>query len=87
MIETGANDTQSEFRRDASFANTIRYGIDITLKLGKVHLSTQQLKRISLMIATDLKNFAETFYNSQNLTAKEVYFHLQKINKTTARRS
>lgn len=50
---------------------------DNTLKLGKANLSNQQLKRISLMFATDLKNFAETFGNSQNLTAKEVYFHLQ----------
>ena len=50
---------------------------DNTLKLGKVSLSNQQLKRISLMFATDLKNFAETFGNSQNLTAKEVYSHLQ----------
>lgn len=41
-------------------------------------MSNQQLKRISLMFATDLKNFAETFGNSQNLTAKEVYSHLQK---------
>ena len=29
---------------------------DNTLKLGKVSLSNQQLKRISLMFATDLKN-------------------------------
>lgn len=50
---------------------------DNTLKLGKASLSNQQLKRISLMFATDLKNFAETFGNSQNLTAKEVYSHLQ----------
>ena len=50
---------------------------DNTLKLGKANLSNQQLKRISLMFATDLKNFAETFGNSQNLTAKEVYSHLQ----------
>ena len=50
---------------------------DNTLKLGKASLLNQQLKRISLMFATDLKNFAETFGNSQNLTAKEVYFHLQ----------
>ena len=30
-----------------------------------------------IRFATDLKNFAETFGNSQNLTAKEVYSHLQ----------
>lgn len=58
--------------------NTAKFNFeDNTLKLGKVSLSNQQLKRIGLMFATDLKNFAETFGNSQNLTAKEVYSHLQ----------
>lgn len=58
--------------------NTAKFNFeDNTLKLGKVSLSNQQFKRISLMFATDLKNFAETFGNSQNLTAKEVYSHLQ----------
>ena len=58
--------------------NTAKFNFeDNTLKLGKGNLSNQQLKRISLMFATDLKNFAETFGNSQNLTAKEVYSHLQ----------
>ena len=50
---------------------------DNTLKLSPSSLSNQQLKRISLMFATDLKSFAETFGNSQNLTAKDVYSHLQ----------
>lgn len=58
--------------------NTAKFSFEHnTLKLGKASLSNQQLKRISLMFATDLKNFAETFGNSQNLTAKEVYSHLQ----------
>lgn len=58
--------------------NTAKFNFeDNTLKLGPASLSNQQLKRISLMFATDLKNFAETFGNSQNLTAKEVYSHLQ----------
>ena len=58
--------------------NTAKFNFeDNTLKLGKISLSNQQLKRISLMFTTDLKNFAETFGNSQNLTAKEVYSHLQ----------
>lgn len=58
--------------------NTAKFNFeDNTLKLGKASLSNQQLKRISLMFATDLKNFAETFGNSQNLTVKEVYSHLQ----------
>ena len=58
--------------------NTAKFNFeDNTLKLGKASMSNQQLKRISLMFATDLKNFAETFGSSQNLTAKEVYSHLQ----------
>ena len=58
--------------------NTAKFNFEgNTLKLGKASLSNQQLKRISLMFATDLKNFAETNGNSQNLTAKEVYSHLQ----------
>ena len=58
--------------------NTAKFNFeDNTLKLGKASMSNQQLKRISLKVTTDLKNFAETFGNSQNLTAKEVYSHLQ----------
>ena len=58
--------------------NTAKFNFeDNTLKLGKISLSNHQLKRISLMFTTDLKNFAETFGNSQNLTAKAVYSHLQ----------
>lgn len=58
--------------------NTAKFNFeDNTLKLGKASMSNQQLKRICLMFATDLKNFTETFGNSQNLTAKEVYSHLQ----------
>ena len=58
--------------------NTAKFNFeDNTLKLGKASLSRERLKRISLMFATDLKNFAETFGNSQNLTEKEVYSHLQ----------
>lgn len=58
--------------------NTAKFNFeDNTLKLGPASLSNQQLKRISLMFTTDLKNFAETFGNSQNFTAKEVYSYLQ----------
>ena len=58
--------------------NTAKFNFeDNTLKLGKVSLSNQQLKRICLIFATDLKNFAETFGNFQNLTANAVYSHLQ----------
>ena len=47
------------------------------LKQGKVNMSQKQINHIGSILATDLKNFAETFGNSQNLTAKEVYSHLQ----------
>lgn len=58
--------------------NTAKFNFeDNTLKLGKVSLSNQQLKRIGLMFATDLKNFAETFGDFSNLTANAVYSHLQ----------
>ena len=58
--------------------NTAKFNFeDNTLKLGKTSLSNQQLKRISLMFATDLKNFAETNGNFSNLSANAVYTHLQ----------
>lgn len=58
--------------------NTAKFNFeDNTLKLGKASMSNQQLKRISLMFATDLKSFTEAGGNSQNLTIKEVYSHLQ----------
>lgn len=58
--------------------NTAKFNFeDNTLKLGKVSLSNQQLKRIGLMFATDLKNFAETNGDFSNLTANAVYSHLQ----------
>lgn len=58
--------------------NTVKYNFkDNTLKLGKVSLSNMQLKRISLMFATDLRNFAETNGDFSNLTANAVYSHLQ----------
>ena len=58
--------------------NTAKFNFeDNTLKLGKASMLNQQLKRISLMFATDLKNFVETFGDSQNLTTTEVYSHLQ----------
>ena len=58
--------------------NTAKFNFeDNTFKLGKASLSNQQLKRISLMFAIDIKNFAEIGGKIQNLTAKEVYSHLQ----------
>lgn len=58
--------------------NTAKFNFeDNTLKLGPASLSNQQLKRISLMFATDLKNFAETNGDFSNLTANAVYSHLR----------
>lgn len=58
--------------------NTAKFNFeDNTLKISKTSLPNQQLKRISLIFATDLKNFAESGGNIQNITAKEVYSHLQ----------
>ena len=45
--------------------NTAKFNFeDNSLRIGKAHLTTQQLKRISLKFATDLKKHAETFGNS-----------------------
>ena len=46
------------------------------LNQGKTKLSQKQIKRISFILATDLKNFAETNGNFSNLSANEVYSHL-----------
>ena len=47
------------------------------LRQGKTKLSQKQIKRIAFILATDLKNFAETNGNFSNLSANEVYTHLQ----------
>ena len=47
------------------------------LRQGKTELSQKQIKRIAFILATDLKNFAETNGDFSNLTANEVYTHLQ----------
>ena len=47
------------------------------LRQGKTKLSQKQIKRIAFILATDLKNFAETNGNFSNLSANEVYSHLQ----------
>ena len=58
--------------------NTATYGFATNiLKQGPVKLATQQVKRISLILSTDLLNFAETGGNYKSLTANEVYTHLQ----------
>ena len=46
------------------------------LKQGKVNMSQKQINLIGSILATDLKNFAESNGNFSNLTANEVYTHL-----------
>ena len=46
------------------------------LRQGKTKLSQKQIKRIAFILATDLKNFAESNGNFSLLTANEVYTHL-----------
>ena len=43
---------------------------------GKVNMSQKQINHIGSILATDLKNFAESNGNFSNLTANEVYTHL-----------
>ena len=58
--------------------NTATFNLNTkVLKHGKTKLSQKQIKRISFILATDLKNFAESNVNFSNLSANEVYTHLQ----------
>ena len=58
--------------------NTATYNFNTKiLKQGKTNLSQKQIKRIAFILATDLKNFAESNGNFSNLTANAVYSHLQ----------
>ena len=57
--------------------NTAIYDLNTkVLRQGKTKLSQKQIKRIAFILATDLKNFAETNGNFSLLTANEVYTHL-----------
>lgn len=47
------------------------------LKQGKAILPKEQINRIGLIIATDLKKFAESGGNLSTLSANEVYANLQ----------
>ncbi len=47
------------------------------LKVGKANISPQQIKRISFLLAHDLKTFAETNGDFLNLSANALYSHLQ----------
>lgn len=58
--------------------NTATYDLNTkVLSQGKTKLSQKQVKRISFILATDLKNFAELGGDFFNLSANEVYSHLQ----------
>ena len=58
--------------------NTAIYDLNTkVLRQGKTKLSQKQIKRIAFILATDLKNFAESNGNFSLLTANEVYTHLQ----------
>ncbi len=47
------------------------------LKQGKANLPKEQINRIGIIIATDLKNFAESDGNFSTLSVNAVYTHLQ----------
>ena len=58
--------------------NTAVYNFnDNTLKQGKVNLNSKQFERISLLLAHDLKTFAQTNSNFSILSANAVYTNLQ----------
>ena len=57
--------------------NTATYNLNTeVLRQGKTKLSQKQIKRIAFILATDLKNFAETKGEFSNLSANEVYSNL-----------
>ena len=55
---------------------------DLVLKQGKANLPKEQINRIGLIIATDLKNFAESGGNFSTLSANAVYTHLQSTQQS-----
>ena len=58
--------------------NTATFNLNtLSYRQGKTKLSQKQIKRIAFILATDLKNFAESNGNFSNLSANEVYSHLQ----------
>ena len=71
-------DTQCFIDCEDTPENTATYNLNTeVLRQGKTKLSQKQIKRIAFILATDLKNFAETNGNFSNLTANAVYSHLQ----------
>ena len=58
--------------------NTATFNLNTNvLRQGKTKLSQKQIKRIAFILATDLKHFVEPNGNFYNLSANEVYTHLQ----------
>ena len=58
--------------------NTATFNLNTkVLRQGKTQLSQKEIKRIAFILATDLKNFAETNGNFSNLSANAVDTHLQ----------
>ena len=58
--------------------NSATYNLNTkVLRQGKTKLSQKQIKRIAFILASDLKNYAETNGNFSNLSANKVYTHLQ----------
>ena len=58
--------------------NTATFNLNTkVLRQGKTKLSQKQIKRIAFILATDLKNFAESNGSFSNLSANAVYTHLQ----------
>ena len=71
-------DTQCFIDCEDMSENTDTFNLNtLVLRQGKTKLSQKQIKRIAFILATDLKNFAETNGNFSNLTANAVYTHLQ----------
>ena len=57
--------------------NTATFNLNTkVLRQGKIKLSQKQIKRIAFILATDLKNFAESNGDFSNLSANAVYTHL-----------
>lgn len=58
--------------------NTVLFNLNISaLRHGKTKLSQKQIKRVSFILANNLKNFAENNGDFSNLTANAVYTHLK----------
>ena len=72
------NDNISFIDCEDTQENTATYNFNTKiLRQGKTNLSQKQIKQIAFILATDLKNFAESNGNFSNLSANVVYTHLQ----------